>query len=219
MGTDNLFHKRKAKGTRELKRRKHKRAPYDKVLIVTEGKKTEPEYFNGLKKHYRINSANIEIDGASDSSPESVVKYGKKRYKEERSTGDAFDRVYFVFDKDAHHTYQQVLDEIERFNRGNAITSVPCFEYWLLLHFIYTTEPFSATGRSSAATQVIHKLKEHYPNYDKSASGIFEQLYDKLETAKSNATRSLLEANKTGTDNPSTRVHELVDYLQNIKKS
>ena len=39
MGTDNLFYKRKAKGTRELKRRKHKRAPYDKVLIVTEGKK------------------------------------------------------------------------------------------------------------------------------------------------------------------------------------
>lgn len=49
MGTDNLFHKRKAKGTRELKREKHKRAPYDKVLIVTEGKKTEPEYFSSIR--------------------------------------------------------------------------------------------------------------------------------------------------------------------------
>ena len=98
MGKENRFQNCKPRGARELKRREHTRAPYDKVLIVTEGKKTEPEYFNDLKKYYRINSANIEIDGTSDSSPESVVKYGKKLYKEERSTGDAFDHVYFVFE-------------------------------------------------------------------------------------------------------------------------
>ena len=221
MGTDNLFHKRKAKGTRELKRRKQKRAPYDKVLIVTEGKKTEPEYFNGLKNYYRINSANIEIDGNSDSSPDSVVKHGKKLYKEERSKGDAFDRVYFVFDKDTHLTYQQALDEIKRFKPEGTfveINSVPCFEYWLLLHFVYTTEPFLATGRFSAADHVIHKLKKHYPDYDKSASDLFSKLYDKMEPAKTNAINALKAAEQTGTDNPSTRVHKLVEYLQKIKK-
>ena len=221
MGKENRFQKRSPKGARELKRRKHKRAPYDKVLIVTEGKKTEPEYFNDLKNFYRINSANIEIDGNSASSPESVVKYGKKLYKEKRSTDDAFDRVFFVFDKDSHHTYQQALDEIERFNRRDtfiAINSVPCFEYWLLLHFIYTTEPFWATERLSAADHVIHKLKKHLSDYDKSASDLFSKLYNKLETAKTNAINALQTAKQTGTDNPSTRVHELVEYLQNIKK-
>ncbi len=222
MGKENRFKKRRPKGARELKRGKHKRERYDKVLIVTEGKKTEPEYFNDLKKYYRINSANIEIDGNSDSSPESVVKYGKKLYEDERSTGDAFDRVYFVFDKDTHLTYPQALDEIKRYRRKNtffAINSIPCFEYWLLLHFIYTTEPFLATGRLSAADQVIHKLKKHYPDYDKSASGLFSKLYDKLETATANAINALQAAEQTGTDNPSTRVHELVEYLQNIKES
>ena len=163
MGKESRFQKRKAKGMRELTRREHKRAPYDKVLIVTEGKKTEPEYFNDLKKYYRIHSANIKIDGSGDSSPESVVKYGKELYEDERSTGDAFDRVYFVFDKDTHLTYPQALDEIKRYRRNNtffAINSVPCFEYWLLLHFIYTTDPFSATGKLSAADQVIRKLKK-----------------------------------------------------------
>ena len=224
MGTDNLFHKRKAKGARELKRRKHKRAPYDKVLIVTEGKKTEPEYFNDLKKYYRIHSANIKIDGSGDSSPESVIKYGKKLYEDEISGGDAFDRVYFVFDKDTHLTYPQALDAIKRYRRRRkntffAINSVPCFEYWLLLHFIYTTEPFSATGRSSTADQVIRKLKKYYPDYDKSASGLFTRLYARLETAKVNAINALQDAYRTDAHNPSTRVHELVDYLQNIKES
>ena len=220
MGKESRFQKRKAKGIRELKRRDHKRAPYDKVLIVTEGKKTEPEYFNDLKKYYRIHSANIKIDGSGDSSPESVVKYGRKLYADERSTGDAFNRVYFVFDKDTHLTYPQALDEIKRYRRKNtffAINSVPCFEYWLLLHFIYTTEPFTATGKLSAADQVIRKLKKYCPDYDKSASGLFTKLYEKLEMAKGNAVNALQAADQTGTDNPSTRVHELVEYLQNIK--
>ncbi len=222
MGTDNLFHRRKAKGTRELERKKAKRAPYDKVLIVTEGEKTEPQYFKELKNHYRINSANIEIDGSSDSSPESVVEYGKKLYEKERGTDAPFDRVYFVFDKDTHHTYQQALNRIKSLRRKKtffAINSVPCFEYWLLLHFTYTTEPFRATGKSSAADAVIHKLKKHIPDYEKSITGIFIKLYDHLEQAKKNAELSLGEADKTGTDNPSTRVHDLVIYLQNIKVS
>ncbi|WP_224217287.1 RloB family protein [Vibrio cholerae] len=46
MGSDNLHHKRKAKAERELSRRKSKRSSYEKVLIVCEGEKTEPNYFN-----------------------------------------------------------------------------------------------------------------------------------------------------------------------------
>ena len=220
MRRESRLQKRKPKGIRELKRREHKRAPYDKVLIVTEGKKTEPEYFEDLKKYYRIHSANIKIDGSGDSSPESVVKYGKKLYEDERSRGDTFDRVYFVFDKDTHLTYPQALDEIKRYRRKNtffAINSVPCFEYWLLLHFTYTTESFKAAGKLSAADAVIQKVRKHIPDYDKSTAGLFVQLYDQLEQAKKNAVLSIEEASKTRTDNPSTRVHELVEYLQNIK--
>jgi hypothetical protein len=59
MGTDNLFHKRKARRASELTRRKTRRESYAKVLIVCEGEKTEPLYFNDLKDHYGLNSANI----------------------------------------------------------------------------------------------------------------------------------------------------------------
>ena len=220
MGTDNLFHKRKAKGNRDLERNKARRAPYAKVLVVCEGSKTEPIYFAELKDYYKINSANITIDGSGGSSPVSVVKYARELYAREKTRGDPYDRVYCVFDKDTHAGYQAALDEIAAIKRPHniffSINSVPCFEYWLLLHYTYTTAPFNAAGTTSACERLISRLHEYMPEYTKATPGIFNHLIDHLETAKTHAARSLAEAEKTGTDNPMTRVHKLVDYLQNI---
>jgi hypothetical protein len=55
------------------------------------------------------------------------------------------------------------------------------------------------------------------PGYTKGRGEIFVQLEDQLEFAKQNAIRALAAAAANGTDNPSTRVHELVEFLQNIK--
>ncbi len=50
-----------------------------------------------------------------------------------------------MFDKDEHTTYQQAIDLIKKATpkaKWFVVTSVPCFEYWLLLHFNYTTQPY-----------------------------------------------------------------------------
>ena len=155
MGTDNLFQKRKARQARDLARRKGRRAPYAKVLIVCEGEKTEPHYFNELKDHYGLNSANIEICGDCGSDPLSIIRHAKQRYREEKDAGDAFDKVFCVFDKDTHAHYQQGLDTIRSTTPKNvyvAITSVPCFEYWLLLHF---NTPHAPTMRCQETVPAI----------------------------------------------------------------
>ena len=220
MGTDNLFHKRKARKARDLARRKGRRAPYDKVLIVCEGEKTEPHYFNELKDHYGLNSANIEICGDCGSDPLSIIHYAKKRYRAERDAGDAFDKVFCVFDKDTHANYQQGLDEIRRATPKDvyvAITSVPCFEYWLLLHFKYTTRPYGQMEGNSACNQVITDLKEYMPKYTKGNTGIFPELLGQLDFAKKNAEHALQHATNTLTDNPTTKVHEILTFMENIK--
>lgn len=134
MGTDNLHHRRKAKSVNEFARKKAKRAPYAKVLIVCEGEKTEPNYFEWLKDHFRLNNANVTVTGKCGSDPHSVVDHAIWRYKVDR-TSDAFDKVFCVFDRDVHDTYLQALDKIASIKPKNtfvAITSEPCFEYWLL---------------------------------------------------------------------------------------
>ncbi len=109
MGTDNLFHKRRAKKAADLKRKKAIRQPYPKVLVVCEGEKTEPRYFAGLKDHYHLNSANIEICGDCGSEPLKIFHEARDRYRDEKANGDPFDRVYCVFDKDSHGTYQRAM--------------------------------------------------------------------------------------------------------------
>ena len=212
MGTDNLFHKRKERKAESFRRRRAMKAPYDVILIVCEGGKTEPNYFTELKKAFRLNNANIKICGRG-SDPLSVVDFAIKTFRQEPE----FDRVYCVFDRDRHTTYHAALDKVKRTRLGKGskiftIPSVPCFEFWLLLHFTYTTKQFYACAR------VIKELEKYLPAYQKGDQDVFNKMQDKLDDAITNA-RRVEEFHKTsGTDNPSTMVHSLVEYLRDLKK-
>lgn len=222
MGSDNLFHKRKARNEKDLARKRAKRASYEKILIVCEGEKTEPNYFNELKDHYQLNTANVVVDGRCGSDPWSIYQYAKKCISQAKKDNDPYDKIYCVFDKDRHTTYQKTLDAIAAVKPKHYFTaavSVPCFEYWLLLHFVSTTQPFAEAGSKSAGDRAIDELKNYMPGYQKAQHGVFAQLAPKLDFAKANAQRALIEAKDNHTDNPTTLVHELVDYLQKLKNA
>lgn len=221
-GGDKLFQKRKAKQAKDLKRRQAKRAPYEKVLIVCEGEKTEPNYFRELRDHNRLNTANVVVSGDCASAPIRVVEEAKRLYREAQRKGDSYDRVYCVFDKDTHDTYERALDTIRSATPKGvfyAITSVPCFEFWLLLHFVYTTQPFyGIAGGKSAGEQVVDELNNYIPGYAKGDEGYFDALIEGLPRAIQNSRRVREEGQRIGTDNPSTLVHELVEYLQELEE-
>jgi len=125
-----------------------------------------------------------------------------------------------VFDKDTHETYDQALAKIAILKPKDtffAVTSVPCFEYWLLLHFEYSTRAFRGTvGAKSAGDQVFDELKKYIPEYAKGDHGHFDTLLGQLPRAIAHAKQAMGEARRTGTANPSTQVYELVEYLQGL---
>ena len=221
MTNDKLFEKRKARGKSDLLRQKAKRAPYARILIVCEGSKTEPNYLKELIDHYKLNSANIEVDGNSGSDPQSVFNYAKRRYREERKKHDAYDRVFCVFDKDQHLNYQQAKDKISTLKPNGvfkAITSIPCFEYFLLLHFKFTEKPYQGTGSKSACDCIIQDLSCYIQNYSKGDSELFAKTKDRLDDAIRNCKKAQAAAQATDTDNPSTLMHELIEYLRALEK-
>ena len=218
MGTDNLFHKRKERKAELLRRRRATKAPYDVILIVCEGAKTEPNYFTELKNAFRLSNANVMICGRG-SDPLSVVDFAIETFRREPE----FDRVYCVFDRDRHTTYSAALDKVKRTRLGKrskifAIPSVPCFEFWLLLHFTYTTKPFDAPFGASICSNVIEELKKYLPGYQKGDQDIFNKIQDQLDNGITNARRVKQFHKTSGTDNPSTLVHSLVEYLRDLKK-
>ncbi|HHT7890044.1 RloB family protein [Pasteurella multocida] len=223
MGCDDIFKKRKARKVTE-KRTKNKRNTYDRVLIICEGEKTEPYYFRGLRSAYKLDSTNINITGDCDSSPMNIVEKAIEMYRISEKEGNCFDRVYCVFDKDSHCDYSSAIDRIRQLSSGKvkkpffSICSVPCFEYWLLLHFRYTTRSFSSSGKNSIADNVIKKLKTYLPTYEKGQEDIFSLLNEKLSFAINNAKRANEAAISNDTDNPTTQVVGLVEYLIRLKE-
>ncbi len=215
---------KKERSLEDIKRSKPTRSSYERLLIVCEGSKTEPNYFQALIDDLKLNTANVEVDGKSGSSPVSVVKYAQTRFEKDRKdngTDNCFDQVYCVIDKDEHPTYQEALELIRsgKFkDLFHAITSVPCFEYWLLLHFRFTTSPLVRKGERSPGDCTKAELKQHLPDYEKGDKETYKTVKDKTNTDIINAQKANLAATQTETDNPTTLVHTLVDFLRNLKK-
>ena len=164
--------RRKPRRHGQLRRRGPKREPYDRVLIVCEGSKTEPSYFRSLVDRYRLSTANVEITG-SGSDPRALVKTAKKLRDDEKRWGDRYDTVYCVFDRDEHTHFNTASNEALSANLKLA-RSWPCFEFWLLLHFVYHRGPYAPSGNRSAADNCVGDLLLQQPSYTKGNAGVFE---------------------------------------------
>lgn len=216
--------KNRVKGKQALKRRSPAREPYDVVLIVCEGTKTEPAYLRDLRNQYRLNTANVEIvPGGYGTDPESVVQFAIDKFNERKEA----DHVFCVIDRDEHLNLEPALARVSstRLTKNNrkqatldAIISTPCFEVWLLLHFRYSTAPYERTGRNSPCANVLSELQCHLTDYSKGMQGVFSALMPKLATALRNAQALRHHNEETQTTNPATCIDRLVIYLKDLKE-
>lgn len=223
MGTDDLFRKRKEQKTADLTRKVRERAKGLRYLIVCEGEKTEPNYFRELCADLRLKTARVRVEpSALGSSPSRIVGYAEKLFNEDAFGGDPFDKVFCVFDRDRHDDFFPAMKHIEQLITSQkpfeAIVSVPCFEYWLLLHFRHTRQAFHPAGKKSICDSVIRELRKQpgFKQYSKGRKDIYGIVKNKTDTAINHAKRVEKDAINTGEDNPSTRIHCLVTQLQEL---
>ena len=90
----------------QLARKTGTRPPYDRILIVSEGAKTEPLYFEDIRKQNSIPSAHITVlPSELGTEPRQVVDFAEHHFLKTK----AYERVYAVFDRDDHRTYRDAL--------------------------------------------------------------------------------------------------------------
>jgi hypothetical protein len=136
---------------------------------------------------------------------------------------DDYDRAFCVFDRDSHPGFAHALAQVEQSAEGQqgrlkAIVSWPCFEVWILLHFVMTTHSFTAGAGRSACEQVIQQIAGHLPHYVKGAKDVFVALAGRLDAATTHAERLAVHNQETGSENPATNVHTLITYLKGLKQ-
>lgn len=222
MGSDDLFHKRKARDSALLKRQQDERARNKRFLIVCEGTKTEPQYFRELLNDLHIRPQMVRIAENDGVSPDRIVAHASALYAEDAASGDAYDSVYCVFDRDTHTTFDAAVQRTKDLATAGtplvAITSTPCFEFWLLLHFGYTDKPFHSAGKKSVGDQVVAELKTKpgFGKYGKGQKGICSKLKDKLKGALSHADQLRKNGAAIRRVNPATDIDTLVLELQKL---
>lgn len=173
------------------------------VLIVCEDEKSCKYYLEEIYKKYKENyRQKVTIKIKKGTAKNAKIKYG------------IADETYIVLDKEKG---QEPLFEksIEIAKKENYITivSVPCYEYWLLLHFECSTSPF----RNCA--EIEEKLNKHLKSqYEKgSCKQITDYFLPEIETALCNA-KKIAKNTKEEMDypNPSTQLHTLIQTMKEL---
>lgn len=216
----------KERQRQQLERKLARRASYDRILIVSEGSKTEPNYFGEIRQAYRLHTANVEVRPSElGTAPIQVVQYARELFefgdKHKNIQSRAFEQVYAVFDRDDHSSYFEALKMAEtldrklkndnkQFVRFQAIASVPSFELWLLLHYEDIQAPIHRD-------EVVRRLKIHIPGYEKGITTAFGITHERLSVATQRARALAAKFSARSAPEPFTAIVELVELLIHLR--
>ncbi|MGN0620943.1 MAG: RloB family protein [Porcipelethomonas sp.] len=188
-------------------------------LIVTEGTKTEPQYFDGLRKGInRLYKGRISIVIEGIGQGANTLTLLERAQKIVEKEPDKYKHVWLVYDKDDFpkddfdNTYFKCKSLSENCDSVvyHALWSNECIEYWFLLHYM-------------ALDSALHR-SEYYPKltdclgskYEKNREDIYALLKPNIKTAIDNAKR--VEANNEGMPpsqcTPGTAVYEIFEMLE-----
>ena len=214
MSSLNSFRKKRELSKKDLIKRKNGQLKeFKRILIVTEGSETEPLYFEQIKRKYKLKDNVIFIYPAENSSPRDVLKTAK-----DKNSIDDFDKVFCVFDKDTHDTYGEVVLKItndKKLVKITAVTSVPCFEIWLILHYKATAKPYYTSDKNKASKNALKDLQKIDPMYSKNNKNYFEAIVERTDIAIKNA--DIVSKQVLG-DDPSTKIPTLINEIKELSR-
>ena len=197
---------------RKPARRTAFKLPLPRILVVCEGRNTEPQYLKGFVRACENPRVDIEIAG-KHGVPLTVVRTARdlKRKAESSAKQEAdsnleYDEVWCVFDIDDHPAVPEAT-HLARSNGIELAISNPSFELWLLLHFRGDPGP-------KHRVDIRELLLQYVPDYDKSVDYIrdYNRTYD---AAKERAKRlhDAAEEDRESGRNPTTGVYRLTQSI------
>lgn len=188
-------------------------------LIVTEGTKTEPAYFEAIKNEINRRhpqKIQLQIEGAGLNT----VSLFEKAKALVAISPNVYKHVWIVYDTDdfpAEHINEvQNLCEINSNEETeyHALWSNQCIELWFLWHFCYFQSDVSRNEYFPKLSQLM--CAQGLDAYRKNREDMYQVLFPYMETAIANAKRlAAKNEGKTPAESaPGTEVYRLVEKLK-----
>lgn len=195
-------------------RRKPFRQPKKRILVVCEGKQSEPQYLTQFNQVHRESNVYLEI-ARETGVPKTLVQIAKRQltkskaaFRRERDPWLLFDEIWCVFDVDEHPNFTDAV-QMARANGIELAISNPNFELWLLLHF-------QDSPGMQHRDQIASLLRRHVTGYEKHVDYITHRYADGYSDAVMRARRldEIAENAKTPGHNPTTGVYRLTESIR-----
>ena len=242
-GGDKIHNKKKELKKSDFKRTVNDKKTVPDIIIACEDSVSSPTYFrmivDKLIEKKIITQDSFVIAKHKHTNPMGVLK-DLKSYKDENGKiYKDFEYKWIVIDRDSQRVnggghkkedFNNALNNAQS-SKSNLNVEVAysndSFELWYLLHFDYRN---TAISRDDIVKQVIKRLKEIEPhkfsklnkdnikqeNYTKSIFDILKPLQDIAIRNANKLLASYGEGHNPESDNPSTKVHLLVEVLNSI---
>ncbi len=185
----------------------------ERFLIVCEGKKTEPNYFEAFRVPGRV----LEVRGTGYNTESLVAEASRLRQELQTRKAQTFDQCWCVFDRDSFDAddFNSAIGKAKAAGFRVAYTN-EAFELWYLLHFDDHQSALSRTQYGPLLTQRLGHA------YQKNSAALYWELENRQAQAVRRAERLLAEygtAHNPQSDNPCTTVHVLVkELLKNVRQ-
>ena len=193
--------------TKPLKRVIEQRPELRTVVVFCEGKNSEPDYINGLKKLPEVaeNTAlNLEIH------PEQGVPLTLVKMAAERLADPEVDECWCIFDVEWPKNHPNLFNakQLAQAKGVQLVISNPCFEVWLILHHC----EFARFATTAEAESMSRKL-DGRPGKSIEASVYMPLRKQAARRAERLEQRHKRNATTFPDDNPSSGMHHLLRAL------
>jgi hypothetical protein len=185
------------------------------VLIVCEGRETEPNYFAQLKQEACVKkNFSVKVKRGKGGSRQQIAQFAVER---KEHAADDYDEVWCVMDVEHPDGLNAAREAWKRLgaNGIKAALSNPAIEVWFLAHFERTGAGFL---NGDAVIARLNKCwnERFQTNYDKADERIYHRLANLTDQAIANA-QWVRECHHSGANvidaNSSTEVDGLVGKL------
>ena len=187
-----------------------------RMLIASEGTKTEPYYISGIVSkinqryaNYISQDAVIQVHGTGRNT-RGLLEYTRK-YVEENCPD--IEVVWLMFDKDdfPYDDFDNAIfsaDSSTGKTKYKVAWSNECIELWFILHFDFLQ---SANDRK----YYQKRLSELFGfKYEKKCPNIYALLEDRMDEAIRNAKELINDSIPPSHNKPATKVYELIEELK-----